>query len=343
MPGHSRVERGLEWSTEASDCGLGEPLPKTFVLAFTGGGDGHEFMSENVEDIAGYLHSALGYAPPSSTVGSEHYVLDASKSKIPLKDLSDQLAHLEATMRCCDRLLVYYSGHGMRLVQSVRAGNMLPMWCYVRNTDKSGKTDVSEVTRTCFKDDGVPVSVAEGDQVLATGSGGAKWAMLVGGLALDASTLADRLAKLKSCHITVISDACYSGGFKHRLLEVKGVRTVIAATGEYETREYDPGYSIFGYRTGHGTTFSQALLAGLKSTDVSQSGLDLLWRDGFNDPATLDNDSFAKRGRQPRDRGQRTTVRLPHALQQGSVLLLRAGVQSRGDVGLRRSLRRLLR
>ena len=220
-----------------NDCEEGTPPPNFYSVLVAGGGSGAAYMTEDIDDMAKAV-TRFGYPSAGDTVGNASLKIDAGNDPQAFAKFHAQLNWLASTARCCDRVLIYVISHGTRMVR-VKFPDGREVWCNLTNQDETGKTDTKTITDFCVDDNGVSVAWPK------TGTPGASvdlkhWGLVIGDRLLwddlGLMSLAAWLKAIPSCHVTVIIDACFSGGMSDPLLGVEGVQNVITSTGDNETR-----------------------------------------------------------------------------------------------------------
>jgi len=284
-PRHDLWRGALSFDGDANDCPKGEDPPRSYVVLVAGAGRGSKHMSTNINDMDTVL-GKLGLGGEVSEQGGRYYIVDASLHADARARLDTHFSAIKNKMRCCDRLLVYVVSHGVRLiVMADESGQQVAGLCYLRNTDKTGINEKSEVTDNCYDLQGNAMPYPDGQTPFPNAK--KFWGLEIGDKLVAGERLAAWIKETKTCHATVIVDACYSGGLAGDLAKVPGVRQFIASTAGNETREFDPA--------AFGTTFSQALLKGLAEVDAGGVAPDKLWSNAFG-AQQAKYDPFAKAG-----------------------------------------------
>jgi hypothetical protein len=179
---------------------------------------------------------------------------------------------LAGSMRCCDRLLFYYTGHGMRMnaVKVTQGDASATWWC-----SKSKIAIGSGKGYICADDSGSGRLFKFPEDATMEDAPEQKdyWNVMMGDQPFwneaDPFSLGEWLSQINSCHMTAIVEACYSGGFQDPLLAQPGVRSVLVATGDDEPLESAPDKL--------GTENTAALLKGLATVDRSTATVDDVW------------------------------------------------------------------
>jgi hypothetical protein len=163
----------------------GRPKPTNF--SNDASGEDANDMGDNITEMARAL-------------GARGFEVSSADSWAGFQQAVDRLAR---RVRCCDEVLVYYTGHGSR-----RAGDVRKDWGYM-------------------VDGQVHYLVADSQHSTSSVRYAAK--------NVDVRTFALQLSRLKTCHLHVVIDACYSGGFVEPLLStLPGLETIQTSASSTE-------------------------------------------------------------------------------------------------------------
>jgi len=102
---------------------------------------------------------------------------------------------------------------------------------------------------------------------------------------INATELTKRLAKLKTCHLNVVMDCCYAGGFLKALTKLPGLEAACASS-QWDETSYGSGVDP-SHPAGAGSEFSAGFISGLENAPAGSSGPELL-DDGFKESAKTD-------------------------------------------------------
>jgi hypothetical protein len=139
-----------------------------------------------------------------------------------------QIAALKK-VRCCDEVVLAISAHGNRVVtRTFNGGTLKKLGCLNEKllvptedqTSSSSGWDPDQDMEHCLPGEPSTYRIELPDGPLF------------------ASELADALAAIPSCHISVLIESCYGGGFLSALQGVKGVERVLASASPTEVSKY---------------------------------------------------------------------------------------------------------
>ncbi|MCC6747900.1 MAG: hypothetical protein IT371_09600 [Deltaproteobacteria bacterium] len=168
------------------------------------------------------------------------------------------LAGLASQVECCDEVVVFVNAHGARRVTRKNAAGVDDFLFY----GEDGQV----------YDNGQLVAAARPGEALS-------WDVRLGKRFISEAELADALKQLKACHITVVLEACFSGGFQIALAAVPGVERVFTSASSDEASEASlalpacpathyllKNFSVTGAKPDLGAALAAAWAAGTKES-----------------------------------------------------------------------------
>jgi hypothetical protein len=195
------IEESLDKKKKDACNGAAQPVcttPRKYALLFRGRPKPTNFSNdESGEDANDMADNVTEMARALGARGFEVSTTDSYAG------FEQAVARLAKRVRCCDEVLVYYTGHGSR-----RAGDPRKDYGYL-------------------VDGQMHYLVADSQHSTSSVRYAAK--------NMDARALALQLSRLKTCHLHVVIDACYSGGFAEPLLStLPGLETIQTSAGSTE-------------------------------------------------------------------------------------------------------------
>jgi len=218
------------------DCCKGVGKNKGLIV----NGDDQKLFYKDTQTMYDYLTKTAGLSPGDVTTLTADKELPQSNGVTSLKTLKETISKLANDSKCCDKIFIYITGHGIE-VKFWEYKNKATGETKYFNRPAALKLDPAqwEYTGMAFTDHNIDVNpysqekMSDGSTVThGSPDGGDMWA----------SDLGELLNQIKSCYVTLMYDSCHSG-YAAPQLAGKG-RTVITTSGTGSSYGYPGGGGV---------------------------------------------------------------------------------------------------